>query len=193
MKENSVSVEREEAIEAGRKMMIAARTAPKARGRDYIETILVYGEELNELAQEMEKIGKEYKVDFFLRDADNVRQSDCVVLIGTVYNVRELNKVCGFCNYDNCGECFKNNGVCAYNNIDLGIAIGSAVSVAADLRVDNRVMFSAAKAAMKLHYFESDVKSACAIPVSVKGKSLFYDRDRTKYAQIIEELKKNEK
>ena len=40
------------------------------------------------------------------------------------------------------------NTPCVFNTGDLNLAIGSAVSLAADLRVDNRVMFSIGKAAI---------------------------------------------
>ena len=60
---------------------------------------------------------------------------------------------------------------------DLGIAIGSAVSVAAAHHVDNRVMFSAGKAALNLKLFDdSQVCIAYGIPLSVSGKSPFFDR-----------------
>ena len=50
-------------------------------------------------------------------------------------------KKCGMCGFENCTEKEKNENVpCAFNTGDLGIAIGSAVSVAADNRADNRVI-----------------------------------------------------
>jgi glycerol-3-phosphate dehydrogenase subunit C len=39
---------------------------------------------------------------------------------------------------------------CAFNSHDLGIAVGSAVSIAADFHADNRVMYSLGKAAVEL-------------------------------------------
>ena len=62
------------------------------------------------------------------------------------------------------------------NLTDLGIAVGSAVSIAADCRVDNRVMFSAGMAAKNLKILPEDVKICYGIPVSVSGKNPYFDR-----------------
>ena len=68
---------------------------------------------------------------FFLRDADNILQAECVVLIGTRSLPQGLD--CGHCGYEHCGD--RKKGVpCAINSVDVGIAIGSACSVAADHR-----------------------------------------------------------
>ena len=64
---------------------------------------------------------------------------------------------------------------CAFNMIDLGIAIGSAVSVAADCRVDSRVLYSAGKAAQLMQYEDFDVVWQ-GIPIAAYGKSPFFDR-----------------
>ena len=64
-------------------MLAAARTAPKAGGIDDILTALVWGEDKERLAAEMEKIGEEQgNRDMFLGNAENIRASECVVLIG---------------------------------------------------------------------------------------------------------------
>ncbi len=67
-------------------------------------------------------------------------------------------------------------GRCAYISIDIGIALGSAISVAADRRIDNRVMFSIGRAAMELDFFEQEVCQAFGIPLSATGKSPYFDR-----------------
>ena len=64
---------------------------------------------------------------------------------------------------------------CAINSVDVGIAIGSACAVAADLRVDTRVMFSAGLAAQQLGWLPG-CKSVYAIPVSASSKNPFFDR-----------------
>ena len=56
-----------------------------------------------------------------------------------------------------------------------GIAVGSAVSVAADDRVDSRVLYSAGKAAQLMQYEDFDVVWL-AIPIAAYGKSPFFDR-----------------
>jgi len=50
------------------------------------------------------------------------------------------------------------------------------VSVAADLRVDNRVMYSVGKAALNIGILGEDVKIAYGIPLSISGKNPFFDR-----------------
>ena len=63
-------------------MALSARTAPKGRGQDSIETVIIFGERLQELAGEMRKIGQARGLNFFLRDAANIEQSDACLVIG---------------------------------------------------------------------------------------------------------------
>lgn len=109
----------------------AARTAPKARGVDHICTAIVTGGEKDALAAEMRRLSEVLHFPFFKRDAENVDKSHAVVLIGVKEGQRGLNEGCGYCHHKNCRECAENNGGCVYDPIDMGIAIGSAVSVAA--------------------------------------------------------------
>ena len=60
--------------------------------------------------------------------------------------------------------------------MDLGIAIGSAVSVAEDARVDNRVMFSVGRSIMEMGILPENVKNIVGIPLSASGKSPYFDR-----------------
>ena len=62
-----------------------------------------------------------------------------------------------------------------FDGIDLGIALGSAVSTAADERVDSRIMYTIGKAAEEMGYEEGPVIWH-GIPLSVTGKSPFFDR-----------------
>jgi uncharacterized ferredoxin-like protein len=48
--------------------------------------------------------------------------------------------------------------------------------VAATLHLDNRVMFSLGRAAMDLKLFGAPVRQALGVPLSVTGKSPFFDR-----------------
>ncbi|MBF8984682.1 ferredoxin [Lutibacter sp. B2] len=156
-------------------MVIAARTAPKANAVDNLEIIIVEGNEKDKLAEEMRRIGDENGIDFIKRDGGNVDLAQVVVLFGTKIDPIDCPN-CGFCGYKNCSENRIHGGICAFNTGDLGIAIGSAVSVAANHRCDNRVMFSVGKAALNLGYFDHDVRIAYGVPLSVSGKSPFYDR-----------------
>ena len=69
-------------MDVARMMMVSARTAPKSGGKDDIETLMVYGQESDKIAEEMEKIANERNLEGFVRDAKNVRDSAVVVLVG---------------------------------------------------------------------------------------------------------------
>lgn len=156
-------------------LCVAARTAPKAKGKDNLVTCIITGEEKEKLAEEMNKIAEEKGVSFFKRDADNVNQSPVVILLGTKIGPVGVPN-CGYCGYHDCSENKEHGGICVYNTGDLGIAVGSCVSKASDLRIDNRVLFSAGKAAVKLGLLGDDVKIAYGIPLSSTGKSIYFDR-----------------
>ena len=157
-------------------MMLAARTAPKGRGRDTLFITAVYGESLAKIADKMEEMGKNNDVAFFIRDALNVRASQAVVFIGTRIEALGLSH-CGMCGMHTCEQKLTAPEVpCTMNTVDLGIAIGSAVSVASDHRVDNRVMFSAGKAAIALDLFGERISVAFGIPLCCSAKSPFFDR-----------------
>ena len=159
-------------------MCAAARTAPKTKGQDYIHTLVLTGKEQQMVADKMIALGQEYFGEnyksWFGRDAKNVADADGLVLIGVKNACRGIPH-CGICGFENCAACGQAGGVCGYTHIDLGIALGSAVSVAADLRTDSRIMFSAGKAAMELGLGEDGVIWH-GIPVSLSGKSIFFDR-----------------
>lgn len=153
-------------------MMVAARTAPKGKGFDIIEVAMVTDESITLLSEMMMQISEESGMKFFIRDAGNISQSGAVVLIGTRQLTHGLN--CAYCGYDTCSQ--KPPKVpCALNSTDVGIAIGSACSVAADMRVDSRVMFSAGKAAERLGWL-AGCSQVYAIPISCSSKSPFFDR-----------------
>jgi uncharacterized ferredoxin-like protein len=175
MKTDGTNMEREGLLEIARKICIAARTAPKGKGADNLVTVVLTGTEKDEVAAEMQRIGEETGVAFFIRDAENLRAAGTLVLLGTKFKTLGISN-CGFCGFEDCAENEKNQGICAFNTGDLGIAIGSAVSVAADNRVDNRVFFTAGRAALNLKILGEDVKIAYGIPLSVGGKSVFFDR-----------------
>jgi uncharacterized ferredoxin-like protein len=64
--------------------------------------------------------------------------------------------------------------VCLFQAVDLGIALGSAAKMAAELNIDNRIMYSVGAAAKKLGLLDSDV--IIGIPLAAKGKSPYFDR-----------------
>ena len=165
----------EQVVASARQMLTAARTAPKARGVDIIEIALIEGDELKALADRMVEIGNERNRPSFLRDAGNVLQAECVVVIGTKYQSLGLN--CGHCGFSTCAEREQNGEVpCSLNSIDVGIAIGSACATAADLRLDTRVMYSIGVAVEQLGWIGNDVHLTIGIAVSASSKNPFFDR-----------------
>lgn len=170
------SINRKNVVLVAELMASSARTAPKARGVDNLEIAVATGETVKKLADTMKKHGKKYEMSFFLRDSENIRNSHAVVLIGTRIKTQGLSK-CGMCGFKNCAEKEKHEKIpCVFNTNDLGIALGSAVEVASRHHVDNRIMFSAGQAALKLNLLGSGVKICFAIPLSVSPKNPFFDR-----------------
>lgn len=166
---------RNEAIfDIAKKIATAARTAPKARGTDNMTIAVITGDTLESIAQAMHQYSVKHDVAFFARDAENLRQSGAAVLIGSKVSCLGLN--CGYCGFATCAEKAKYAEVpCFFNANDMGIAIGSAVALAANLRVDNRVMFSVGKMAKDMNLLPG-CSMVLAIPLSVSGKSPFFDR-----------------
>ncbi len=164
-------------IETASRMCTAARTAPKTRGVDNILTLVLTGEEKDALADKMEKIAlREFNdtAGHFPRDAKNLRAAQAVVLVGIKRSYAGL-PFCSFCGFESCDQCKEMGGRCAFNTIDLGIALCSAAAIAADDRVDNRMMFSIGKAAAEMDYADASVLWH-GIPINISGKNIFFDR-----------------
>ncbi len=153
-------------------IMTAARTAPKARGVDNMIIAVATDDSIIHIANKMNELAIEREMDFLRRDAENILQSDAIILFGTKISPLGLN--CAACGFTTCGEKPKNIP-CFFNANDMGIAIGSAVSLAADLRIDNRVMFSVGQAVMALNLMP-ECSMVLALPLSVRSKSVFFDR-----------------
>jgi len=167
----------ETVISIAKNMLVAARTAPKGKGKNTLEMFIVTGKDLVELSNTLYKMGIESNVDFYLRDAENLLQSTAAIIIGTEIKTLGLNEICQLCGFENCKEKEKHpNTPCVFNTGDLNLAIGSAVSLASDLRVDNRVMFSVGKAAIEAKLFEKNIRIAFGIPLSSSSKNPFFDR-----------------
>jgi len=172
----SEDAERRAAIAAADLMIAAAKTAPKGCGADNVMALALDGSEKDILSAHMRDIAKETGATFFARDAMNVDNSHVVVLIAVRHKPLQLAH-CGLCGFKDCNETKKTGASCAFNITDLGIAVGSAVSIAADKRMDNRIMFSAGKAAIRHACFPESVRVCYGIPLSTKAKSIFFDRD----------------
>lgn len=164
-------------INVAHKMLVAAKTAPKGKGVDTIEASVLTGDEIKMISDQLyEMVKKEGVADYFGRDAGNLLKASALFLIGT--KIKPLGvEPCGNCGFKNCAEKRKYPDVpCSFNITDLGIAMGSAVSVAMDNRIDNRVMYTVGMAAKRLGILGDDVKVIYGIPLSSSSKNPFFDR-----------------
>lgn len=163
-------------FDVAKKMLVASRTAPKSRGADNLFLAIIKGAEIRKLSAKMKQIGKKHNMSFFVRDSENILDCPCIILIGTKISALGLKK-CGFCGFKDCPDKNKHPDVpCAFNTGDLGIAMGSAVSIAADNRIDNRIMFTAGYAAIDMGLLPKNIKIAYAVALCAKSKNPFFDR-----------------
>jgi len=163
-------------IEAAKEMAVAARTAPKGRGRDQLHILILTGQEKDAVAEKMREIGEREDIAFFRRDSENLLTAPVLLLIGTETTPLEVPH-CGYCGLADCAENREAGTIpCAFSSGDLGIAFGSAVALAAHRHVDNRIMFTAGKASIECGIFPSKVKMAHGILLSATGKNPFFDR-----------------
>jgi uncharacterized ferredoxin-like protein len=176
MLRNEIDIRKEAACQCALAMLAAARTAPKAGGKDNLSLALAEGKTIETIANKMKELAVLNEMPNAARDAENIMTCDYLVLAGTKLGAYGLKK-CGLCGFKDCGEKNQHPGfACIFNTGDLGIAIGSAVSIAADWRVDTRVMYTAGCAALALGLLGKDTKIAYGIPLSISGKNPFFDR-----------------
>lgn len=164
-------------------MAMAARTAPKAKGRDYLEIKILQGDALHGLADAMvayaEKHGSNKR--FFARDGESVRRSAAVFLI-SLKDPEPAGLNCGGCGYARCSELQEREvpgseftgPLCAWRHIDLGIALGSAAKTASLHNADNRMMYTIGAIARAQKLIEG--KLVVGIPLSAAGKNIYFDR-----------------
>ena len=146
-------------------MLIAAKTAPKGKGMEMLSYAIIDGEDIANNAPG------------FIRDGNNIKTAPVIVLIGTKIKSLGLNERCQLCSFKNCAEREKQPNIpCIFNTVNLGIAVDSAVSVAMNHKVDNRIMYSIGQAAKELNLMEKDVKIIFGIPLSASEKNIFFDR-----------------
>lgn len=163
-------------LRVAEQMLVAARTAPKGKGISALECCIVTGDDIERIASKMDELGNLRDQPSMLRDAGNIRKAPVVVLLATRIAPIGL-KVCGLCGFANCEEKKQYPQTpCVFNTGDLGIAIGSAVSVAADNRVDNRIMYTVGLAVKEMDILPGDVAIVYAIPLSASSKNPFFDR-----------------
>ncbi|MDQ1278986.1 MAG: hypothetical protein QG670_246 [Thermoproteota archaeon] len=175
--------EKDAIMQVSKFMLVSARTAPKTGGVDDLITAIISYSEKDSLANEMEKMAEERKIDGFKRDAKNVRDSETVVLVG-VRGTRKHGLNCGACGFTFCEEFEKSEkkvgldfvgATCLFKALDLGIALGSAVKMAGNLNVDNCIMYRIGTAAMRLKMLP-DASVIMGVPLSTRGKNPYFDR-----------------
>lgn len=161
-------------------MELAARTAPKTAGQDYITTKVINKEGLSELADAMVEFGARKNKGNFDRDGRNVRNSDAVLLVG-VSKAGKPGLNCGACGFNKCEEMPEAvektefaGPICAWRIIDLGIALGSAAKTAGMLNADNRIMYRIGAVARDLGLIAGEL--VVGIPISATGKNIYFDR-----------------
>lgn len=159
----SEDAENDALICVAKMMAAAARTAPKAGGRDNIKTLILTGEDKDRLADEMKTMGRMGE-----SNSKNVRDAGVVVLIGVDFGDPGRESRIADPKVD---EWFSIKA----KLIDLGIALGSAVKIAGDLNIDNRIFYSAGRAAIHAGIMKAD--EVQGIPLSIKGKNIFFDRN----------------
>ena len=112
MIQDRIAASTEAAIRTGQAMIAAAVTAPKGNGVDDVKGVLLTGEDKDILASHMRDIADETGEDFYARDAGNVDNSVCVVLLWAENAPLKLTH-CGLCGFKNCGAARKAGAVCA--------------------------------------------------------------------------------
>ncbi len=167
-------------------MAASAITAPKAGGKDCLEIIaLTEGVDLQKIADEMRRYAQHSsKENYWHRDADNIENCQALLLIGLAGPVT-AGYDCGGCGYSTCKEFEDSRELkdftmgytgphCIMRMMDIGVALSSAAKQASLLNIDNRVQQRVGATARALGYIDCEV--AMGIPVSINGKSIFYDR-----------------
>jgi uncharacterized ferredoxin-like protein len=162
-------------------MEVAARTAPKSAGQDFVQVKILAGDDVKQLAEAMVAYGEGTGKARFDRDGGNVSASDVVVLIG-LKDATYVGLNCGMCGFASCQEmasCANRTTEflgpqCGLRLLDLGIALGSAVKTASSLNVDNRIMYRIGVVARAEGVVDWDV--VMGVPLSATGKSIYFDR-----------------
>jgi uncharacterized ferredoxin-like protein len=188
-------------------MAVSGRTAPKSGGIDHVRIIIAGSREQKSIAATMKKIGEEIcrklsdnKLGKAVRldwqsDARTITESGLLMLIG-VEGRKILGLNCGGCGFPACSQMLKYPRVslaesmlsgpyCIFKVMDLSIAVGSAAKTAMEHNVDNRLMYKAGVAALRLGILKP-CDLIIGIPLSATGKNIYFDRpDKLEAWKII--------
>lgn len=169
----------ESVIRAAEYMAIAARTAPKTRGDDFVGIKIITGEDIQKLAEAIIQYGEKNNQPKWNRDGENVKKSEAILLLA-LEDPKPVALNCGACGYSRCADLKTVEGpefsgpLCAWRLIDIGIALGSAVKTASIFNLDNRIMYRVGAMAKKTGIMEGPM--VVGIPVSAEGKNIYFDR-----------------
>lgn len=173
---SSADLEKQAALQVAALMAAAARTAPKTRGVDNIRVVAIEDATTRaRVVARMREISEKENRPGMGRDAGNIENSPAVIVVAVVSKPAGLN--CGFCGKPTCAGLAESGGICAFNTIDLGIAACSAAAVAAQHHADNRLMYSIGRACLDLGMLGEGAVQAIGIPISITGKSPYFDRN----------------
>jgi uncharacterized ferredoxin-like protein len=175
-------------------MALAARTAPKSFAMDCLEIQILSHDERQRIASKMRAMGenkssaaktenkaKALSLDWN-SDAETLERADGILLLG-IRGTMTPGVNCGGCGFQTCADMSRASRpegdfpgpFCMYRVLDLGIAVSSAVAVAAHHFLDNRMFQKIGAAAIKL-----GIMGQCApilgIGVSCSAKNIFFDR-----------------
>ena len=169
-------------IAVGKLMALAARTAPKGVGQDYLEIRLITGEDIDRLAHTMIEKGEREQKAHFVRDGNSVLRCHGVLLVGLMDHPA-IGLDCNACGHGTCAafeEARRDapegdfTPACVFRSQDLGIALGSAVKTAQVHNVDNRIMYRVGVVAIELGMIGPGL--CLGVPLAAVGKSPFFDR-----------------
>jgi uncharacterized ferredoxin-like protein len=201
---NEIPTKREKHTDAAVKnvanlMAAAATTAPKSKGFDDLTIEIVSGVTIKQIAKEIQKMRQENLTSqtfwFLEPDAEAVKESTAIFLIGIRAKRPPLTLDCQACGFETCTdyeEAIRQNkttALCAFKILDLGIALSSATTVAAQHFIDNRMMWSVGMAAQRLDLIKGDL--VLGIPLAAKGSNPFFDRYLRFFLQQARDQGKN--
>ncbi|AMP20898.1 hypothetical protein AZF37_06740 [endosymbiont 'TC1' of Trimyema compressum] len=104
MKITSYDAEQASVLQIVNMMASAAKTAPKGLGINRIDTLVLTEDDMMPIIEEMKKTAYDYKMAYFLRDAESLEKSQALVLIGTTYGCGaiEVLSLVGLCGNIDC-------------------------------------------------------------------------------------------
>lgn len=157
-------------------MALSARTAPKARGEDFIDIVVVTGPELKKLGKAMLKFGERVNDMDYERDGMCVCNSTACLLIGVRDPIQRKGTPKGKEGRKGTSKGdFYDESERVKRYLDLGIALGSAAKTASIHNADCRIMWHAGEVAR--HLGMMDGMAVIGIPIAAHGKNIFFDRD----------------